>query len=48
VPQVLLENVIHPPSDGGLGLQLYVSCVNTVFLFVAVSVAYGVVCVSGS
>ena len=43
VPQVLLENVIHPPSDGGLGLQLYISCVNTVFLFVAVSCAYGVV-----
>lgn len=40
IPQVILQTVFKQP-DGGPGLQLYVSTVNTVFLFVAVCVAYG-------
>ena len=40
MPQVLLDDVIKPPM-GGMGLQAYMSANNTIFLFVAVSVAYG-------
>eukprot|EP00878_Enallax_costatus_P008192 GHUV01008565.1.p1 GENE.GHUV01008565.1~~GHUV01008565.1.p1 ORF type:complete len:126 (+),score=26.23 GHUV01008565.1:377-754(+) len=40
IPQVLLESVLHPP-EGGPALYLYTSGLNTLFLFVAVSVAYG-------
>jgi hypothetical protein len=34
--------VFHPPEEG-LGLQAYITSANTVFLFVAISVAYGMV-----
>jgi len=40
IPQLLLDTVFHAP-EGGLGLQAYVSSTNTVFLFVAICVAYG-------
>mmetsp|Transcript_85440 Transcript_85440/g.174284 ORF Transcript_85440/g.174284 Transcript_85440/m.174284 type:complete len:115 (+) Transcript_85440:3-347(+) len=39
VPQILL-NVFRPGSDE-LGQQLYISAENTIFLFVCISVAYG-------
>ena len=42
IPQLLLDTVFHAP-EGGLGLQAYVSSTNTVFLFVAICVAYGMV-----
>lgn len=42
IPQVLLDTVLHPPEDGP-ALYLYTSGLNTLFLFVAVSVAYGMV-----
>lgn len=42
VPQILLTNVFHAPSDNeGFGFSIYVGALNTVFLFVAISVAYG-------
>ena len=37
-----MDNVLHPPA-GGPALSLYVSGTNTIFLFVAVCVAYGMV-----
>lgn len=40
IPQVLLDDVFKQPT-GGLALQAYISTENTLFLFVAVSVAYG-------
>lgn len=42
IPQVLLEGFGQPQGDG-IGTQLYITSCNTVFLFVAVSVAYGLV-----
>lgn len=42
IPQVLMDDVLHPPA-GGPALSLYVSGTNTIFLFVAVCVAYGMV-----
>ncbi len=42
IPQVLMDDVVHPPA-GGLGLSLYIGSTNTIFLFVAVCVAYGMV-----
>jgi hypothetical protein len=42
IPQLLLDNVFKSPQDG-LPLQLYTGACNTLFLFVAVSVAYGAV-----
>lgn len=42
IPQVLLDTVLHPPRSGP-GLSVYESGVNTIFLFVAVCVAYGMV-----
>jgi hypothetical protein len=42
IPQVLMDGVLHPPADGP-ALSLYVSSTNTIFLFVAVCVAYGMV-----
>jgi hypothetical protein len=42
IPQLLLDTVFHAP-EGGLGLQAYISSTNTVFLFVAICVAYGMV-----
>lgn len=40
IPQVILEDIFHAP-DGGLQLQLYITLCNTIFLFVTISVAYG-------
>lgn len=40
IPQIILTDIFTPPSDE-LGMQLYVGAYNTIFLFVAVSVAYG-------
>eukprot|EP00877_Chromochloris_zofingiensis_P004796 jgi/Chrzof1/14317/UNPLg00589.t1 len=40
IPQVLLDDVVKQPA-GGLALQAYISTNNTIFLFVAVCVAYG-------
>ncbi|KAF8063676.1 TIC20-V [Scenedesmus sp. PABB004] len=40
IPQVLLDDVVHPPA-GGPALAAYVSSSNTIFIFVAVCVAYG-------
>lgn len=37
-----MDDVLHPPA-GGPALSLYVSGTNTIFLFVAVCVAYGMV-----
>eukprot|EP00882_Tetradesmus_deserticola_P016160 GHRQ01017239.1.p1 GENE.GHRQ01017239.1~~GHRQ01017239.1.p1 ORF type:complete len:215 (+),score=60.66 GHRQ01017239.1:193-837(+) len=42
IPSVLMGSVLRPP-EGGAALQLYESGLNTIFLFVAVSVAYGMV-----
>jgi hypothetical protein len=42
IPQLLLDNVFKAPQDG-LALQAYISACNTLFLFVAVCVAYGAV-----
>ena len=38
----LLENIFRPPSSGP-GLQAYISFYNSIWLFVFVCVAYGVV-----
>lgn len=40
IPQVLMDTVLHPP-EAGPALSLYESGTNTIFLFVAVCVAYG-------
>lgn len=40
IPSVLMSSVLRPP-EGGVALQLYEQGLNTIFLFVAVSVAYG-------
>ncbi|KAI8469024.1 MAG: hypothetical protein J3K34DRAFT_425213 [Monoraphidium minutum] len=40
IPQVLLDSFGRPTGDG-LGMQLYVGAANTLFLFVAISTAYG-------
>lgn len=40
IPQLLLDTVFHAPEEG-LGLQAYITSSNTVFLFVAICVAYG-------
>lgn len=40
IPQVLMDTVLHPPS-GGPALTVYVAGTNTIFIFVAVCVAYG-------
>jgi hypothetical protein len=37
-----MSTVLRPP-EGGVALQLYEQGLNTIFLFVAVSVAYGMV-----
>jgi hypothetical protein len=42
IPSVLMSTVLRPP-EGGVALQLYEQGLNTIFLFVAVSVAYGMV-----
>lgn len=42
IPQVILENVIKVPNDE-LAFQAYISANNTIFLFVAVCTAYGMV-----
>jgi len=42
IPQVLMDTVLHPPS-GGPALTVYVAGTNTIFIFVAVCVAYGMV-----
>lgn len=42
IPSVLMSSVLRPP-EGGVALQLYEQGLNTIFLFVAVSVAYGMV-----
>ncbi|GAX73053.1 hypothetical protein CEUSTIGMA_g506.t1 [Chlamydomonas eustigma] len=40
IPQVILSDIFKAPSDD-LGMQAYISAYNTIFLFVAISVAYG-------
>ncbi|KIY99384.1 hypothetical protein MNEG_8578 [Monoraphidium neglectum] len=40
IPQVLLDAFGRPQGDGIL-MQLYISAANTLFLFVAISTAYG-------
>jgi len=40
IPQAILGGVFKPPTDE-FGFQIYVSAYNTIFLFVAISVAYG-------
>lgn len=42
IPQLLLDQ-FRMPQDGGLGTQLYISIYNTLFIFVAVCVAYAMV-----
>jgi hypothetical protein len=42
IPQVLLDAFGRPQGDGIL-MQLYISAANTLFLFVAISTAYGMV-----
>ena len=38
----LFENLFRPPTSG-IGLQVYINVYNSIWLFVFVSVAYGVV-----
>ena len=40
--QVILGGLFKPPQDE-LGFQLYISVYNTIFLYVAICVAYGMV-----
>lgn len=42
IPQVILGGIFKPPADE-LGFQIYVSAYNTIFLFIAISTAYGMV-----
>lgn len=42
IPQVILGGLFKPPGDE-FGFQIYISAYNTIFLFIAVSVAYGMV-----
>jgi hypothetical protein len=42
IPQVILSDIFKAPSDD-LGMQAYISTYNTIFLFIAISVAYGMV-----
>ncbi|KAL6750818.1 hypothetical protein V8C86DRAFT_2796564 [Haematococcus lacustris] len=41
IPQVLLSSLFNNPGSDPLALQTYITAYNTIFLFVAVSVAYG-------
>lgn len=41
IPQVLLSSLFRNPGESPLALQAYITVNNTIFLFVAVSVAYG-------
>lgn len=38
----LVENILSPPA-GGWGAQLYITAQNTIWVFIAVSVVYGIV-----
>jgi len=40
IPQVILSGIFSTPSDE-LGMSAYIGAYNTIFLFIAVSVAYG-------
>lgn len=37
----ILESTFRPAVSGGPGLQLYITCYNTIFLFILVAVVYG-------
>ena len=39
----ILESTFRPAVSGGPGLQLYITCYNTIFLFILVAFFYGVV-----
>jgi hypothetical protein len=39
----ILESTLRPSLSGGPGLQLYVTCYNTIFLFILAAVIYGMV-----
>lgn len=39
----ILESTFRPAVSGGPGLQLYITCYNTIFLFILVAVVYGMV-----
>jgi Chloroplast import apparatus Tic20-like len=39
----LLESTFRPPIDSGIGLQLYITTYNSIFLFIFVGVIYAVV-----
>jgi len=44
----LLESVLKLHPTGGLGLQIYIQIYNAIFLFILVSVGYGLVsCIGG-
>ncbi len=43
IPQVLLGSLFRNPGNDPLSLQAYITVNNTIFLFVAISVAYGMV-----
>ncbi|KAG1680320.1 hypothetical protein FOA52_015410 [Chlamydomonas sp. UWO 241] len=40
IPQLILNDIIKPPNND-VGMQLYIGAENTIFLFVFISVAYG-------
>ena len=42
IPQIILNDVFKPPSDE-FGISLYMGAFNTIFLYIMVSVAYGMV-----
>ena len=39
----ILESTLRPSMSGGPALQLYITCYNTIFLFILVAVVYGMV-----
>uniref|UniRef100_A0A7S0RS17 Protein TIC 20 n=1 Tax=Chlamydomonas leiostraca TaxID=1034604 RepID=A0A7S0RS17_9CHLO len=41
IPQVIMGSIFRNPGSDSLSLQAYISTNNTIFLFVAISVAYG-------
>lgn len=42
IPQIILNDVFKPPTDE-LGMTAYIGAFNTIFLYVTICVAYGMV-----